>query len=71
MVKHTQTIHWQQSTNCLCVFDHFLWLALKRLKNELVRKLFCSQFSNIVVDNIPLSNHLNSGIIRRREVMTL
>ena len=32
MVKHTQTIRWQQPTHCLSVFDHFLWLALKGLK---------------------------------------
>ena len=32
MVKHTQTICRLLSTNCLNVFDHFLWLALKWLK---------------------------------------
>ena len=32
MVKHTQTIHRQQPTNCLSVFNHFVGLALKRLK---------------------------------------
>ena len=32
MVKHTQTIRRQQPTNCLSVFDHFVGLALKRLK---------------------------------------
>ena len=31
MVKHTQTIQRQQPTNCLSVFDHFVWLALKGL----------------------------------------
>ena len=31
MVKHTQTIRWQQSANCLSVFDHFVGLALKGL----------------------------------------
>ena len=31
MVKHTQTIHRQQPTNCLSVFDHFVGLALKGL----------------------------------------
>ena len=31
MVKHAQTIRWQQPTNCLSVFDHFLGLALKGL----------------------------------------
>ena len=32
MGKHTQTIPWQQSTNCLSVFDYFFGLALKELK---------------------------------------
>ena len=29
MVKHTQTIRWQQETDCLSVFGHFVALALK------------------------------------------
>ena len=33
MVKHTQTIRWLLPTNCLSVFDHFVELALKGLKN--------------------------------------
>ena len=32
MVKHTQTIRWQQPKNCLNVFEHFVGLALKGLK---------------------------------------
>ena len=32
MVKHTQTIRWQQPTNCFSVFDDFVRLALKGLK---------------------------------------
>ena len=31
MVKHTQTVHPQQPTNCLSVFDHFVGLALEGL----------------------------------------
>ena len=31
-MKHTQTIRWQQSTNCLNVFNHFVGLVLKELK---------------------------------------
>ena len=31
MVKHTQTIHRQQPTNCFSVFDHFSGLARKGL----------------------------------------
>ena len=31
MIKHTQTIRWQQPTNCLSVFDHLVGLALKEL----------------------------------------
>ena len=32
MAKHTQTIRPQKPTNYLSVFDHFVGLALKRLK---------------------------------------
>ena len=32
MVKHTQTIRWQEVTNCLSVFDHFAGLVLNGLK---------------------------------------
>ena len=32
MVKHTQTIHWQQPTNCLSMFNCFVGLALKGLR---------------------------------------
>ena len=32
MVKHTQTVREKQLTNCLSVFDHFVGLALKRVK---------------------------------------
>ena len=31
MVKHTQTIRGQQSTNCLSVFGHFVVLKLNGL----------------------------------------
>ena len=31
MIKYTQAIRWQQTTNCLSVFDHFPGLALKVL----------------------------------------
>ena len=36
MVKHTQTIRRQKPTNHLGVFDHFVGLALKRLKNNTI-----------------------------------
>ena len=36
MVKHTQTIRQQQPTNCLRVFDHFVWLALEELSCDYV-----------------------------------
>ena len=32
MLKHTQTIHRQKPINCLSLFDHFVGLALKDLK---------------------------------------
>ena len=31
MVKRNQTIRWQQLTNCLSVFDHFVGLVFKGL----------------------------------------
>ena len=31
MVKHTQTIRWQEPKNCLSMFDHFMGLAPKGL----------------------------------------
>ena len=34
MVKHTQTICWQQPTNFLSVFDHFVGLARKGLTDQ-------------------------------------
>ena len=34
MFKHTQTIRRQQLTNFLSVFDHFVGLALKRLRRD-------------------------------------
>ena len=33
MVKYTQTIRLLLTTNCLSVFDHFVGLALKGLKD--------------------------------------
>ena len=38
MVKDTETIRWQQSTNCLSVFDHFARLAHKGLNSVNVRR---------------------------------
>ena len=36
MVKHTQTIRRQKSTNCFSMFDHFVGLALKGLNHEII-----------------------------------
>ena len=36
MTKHTQTILWQQPTNCLSAFDHFVGLALKVSKISII-----------------------------------
>ena len=38
MVKHTQTIRWQQPTNSLCVSDHFVVLVLKEIKQTKKKK---------------------------------
>ena len=32
MVKHTETIRWQEATNYLSEFDHFVELPLKGLR---------------------------------------
>ena len=41
MIKHTQTTHWQQLTNCLSVFNYFVGLALKVLRScEFKKKKF-------------------------------
>ena len=34
MVKHTQTIRRQETTNYLSVFDHFMGLAIKGLTSS-------------------------------------
>ena len=56
MIKHTQIICWQQLTNCLSVFDHFVGLALKGLrgvwlktaaKSSLFFKNILGQFINV------------------------
>ena len=49
MGKHTQTIRRQQPTDFLSVFDHFVNLALKRLKN----------FNEIVLDFLPVESKTN------------
>ena len=56
MVKHTQTIRLQQSTNCLSVFDRFVGFALKGFKPMLQsyrdqsNDLHC-KFSNLFLDD--------------------
>ena len=46
MVKHTQIIRRQKPTNCLSVFDHFVGLALKGLKNMLINPFSMFHFYN-------------------------
>ena len=46
MFKHTQTILWQQPTNCLSVFNHYVELTLKGLRiNSLFTPEQCGQYS--------------------------
>ena len=45
MVKHTQTIHRQQPTNCLSVSVHFVGFALKGLK----KNFFWYRFVYVVI----------------------
>ena len=42
LVKHTQTICWQQPTNCLSLFDNFVELVLKRLNHFVPLLCFCA-----------------------------
>ena len=56
MVKHTQTIFQQQPTNCLSVFDHFVWLAFKGL-NQVSKPILLS----III----LFKTISTGIISR------
>ena len=46
MFKHTQTIHWQQPTNCLIMFDHFVGLVLKGLNMHLKPLIAIDQYYN-------------------------
>ena len=62
MVKHTQTIRRQKSTNCFSMFDHFVGLALKGLNhgiilfgennNKLNQKYFWEKWDLLNVDQI-------------------
>ena len=53
MVKHTQTICWQKPTNCLSVFDHFVGLMLKGLKDSyLEKKILYRIEDNLVVAHL-------------------
>ena len=54
MVKHTQTIRRHQPTNCLSVFDHFVNLALKGLKEDLT---LCSNDASLIVTLISTTYH--------------
>ena len=36
IIKHSQTIRPQKLTNCLSVFDHYVGLALKGLKTNIL-----------------------------------
>ena len=44
MVRHTQIISGNLPTNCLSVFDHFVGLALKRLKKIFKKYSFVSAY---------------------------
>ena len=49
MAKHTQTIPRQFATNCLSMFDHFVGLALKGLKN-IFSNMLSNTFSDFILD---------------------
>ena len=52
MVKHTQTIRRQQTTNCLNVFYHFVGLALKELTFFCNSTVVVSSTSKVLCDSI-------------------
>ena len=49
MVKHTQTIRWLLPTNCLRVFDHFVGLAIKGLKPNVVFSSENFTFNKLII----------------------
>ena len=57
MVKHTQTILWQQPTNFFSVFDHFVE-ACNVVKKETLAQVFfckfCEIFKNTFLNRTPL-----------------
>ena len=61
MVKHTQTICRQQSTNCLSVFDNFVGFVLKGLKENL-SKVF-GKFIRHLTIIILQANSQRAGIL--------
>ena len=46
--SQTQSIRWEQLTDCLSVFDHFLGLVLKVLMKTMIPKYFLSSFFILV-----------------------
>ena len=44
MIKYTQIIRWQQPTNCLSESDHFVGLALKASRQNIVYHFYRSMF---------------------------
>ena len=81
MVKHTQTIRWQQPTNYLSVLDHFVELVLKRVnrifvksrKQVLVRGVIC--FYEVKLQEKPqiqtLSFVVRSNLFKKRSKLKL
>ena len=59
MVKYTQIIRLQQPTTCLCVFDYFVGLALKGLRDRLQVSIFQ------LFEFMELINFYSSEIIRK------
>ena len=64
MVRHTQTIRFQQPPNYLSVFDHFLGLALKGLTLSGAVQLFMVVFVTFV-----LKENLETGYTTKNQSM--
>ena len=52
MIKHTQRIRWQQPTNSLSVFDHFVGLAFKGIRIRKVGNTKLNGFLQLAVNKL-------------------
>ena len=64
MVKHTQTIRQMLPTSCLSLFDHFVGLALKWLKEKKIDlHVYASKSKKLLYDQIAVRNYFKHKLI--------